>query len=91
MEEAGTIALDGIFGGVRIGDEAPLMVWASGDHQGIPNRIMTEELLDEAVEHIPEEAHLRTAWYWAIMVMVHGKLCVDGLLDVWKVEIVEDV
>jgi hypothetical protein len=74
MEEASAIALDGVFGGVGIGNEAPLMVRAGGDDQCVPDRVLTEELLDEAVEHVPKEAHVWAAGNRAVMVVVHLEL-----------------
>ena len=91
MEEASAIALDGIFGGVGIGYETPRVVRAGGYHQCVPDRVLAEELLDEAVEHIAKEAHLWTARDWAVMVVVHGKLSMDGGLDTWLVEMVKNV
>ena len=91
VEEASAIALDGIFGGIGIGDETPRVVGAGSYHECVPDRVLTEELLDEAVEHVAEEAHLWTARDGAVMVVVHGKLSVDGGLDVWLVEMVKNV
>ena len=45
-----------------------------GDHQCAPDGILTEELLNEAVEHVPKEAHMWTTGYWAVMVVVHCEL-----------------
>jgi hypothetical protein len=91
VEEGSAITLKGIFGGVWVGDETPGMVGAGGCHQCVPDRVLTEELLDEAVEHVPEEAHLWTAGDRAEMVEVHGKFCIYGGDNVWVIEILEDV
>jgi hypothetical protein len=52
---------------------------------------LTEELLDEAVEHVPEEVHFGAAWDGTVMVVIDGELCVDCGGDVGLVEVGEDV
>ena len=47
--------------------------------------------MNEAVEHVSEEAHFWMARYRTIMVVVHSKLDIDGGNDVWLVEIGEDI
>lgn len=74
MEKAGSIALNGILGCIGIRDEAPLMVGAGGDDQCVGYGVLTEELLNEAIEHVPEEAHGGAARYGAVMMKVHGEL-----------------
>ena len=63
----------------------------SGDDQGIPDGVLSDKLLDEAVEHVPEEAHGGTAWDGAVMVAIEVKLRIDDSFDVWLVEISKDV
>jgi hypothetical protein len=87
MEESCTIALAYVSGDVRIGDEAPAMVRTGGHHQCIPDRFLTKELLNEAVEHVPDEAHLWKAGHGAIMVKVHVKRGVDGSEYIGLIEI----
>lgn len=91
MEKASAIALQGIFGDEWIGDETPGVVWTGCCHQCVPDRVLTKELLDQAVEHVPEVAHLGTARDRTEMVEVHGKFCIYGGDNAWVIEILEDV
>jgi hypothetical protein len=64
-----------------------VVIRMSSNDQGIPDRVLSDELLYEAVEHVAEEAHLWTARYRAIMVVVHGKLSVDSGKNIRLVEV----
>ena len=69
------------------------MLWvrSDGDHEGIPNEVLTKGLLNERMKHISEEAHGRPARDGAIMVAVHVELMIDEMAEVGLVEMVEDV
>jgi hypothetical protein len=57
VKEASSLAACiGVFGDVRISDEPPIFVWTGRGSDGILDRILSNELLDQAVEHIPELA-----------------------------------
>jgi hypothetical protein len=55
VEEAGSLAVCvSVFSDVGIGDEAPILVWTGRGNDGIPDGVLPDELLDQAIEHIPE-------------------------------------
>ena len=74
MEEASTVAVDCVLGDVGIGDEALGVIRAGCSDEGIPDGVLTEELLGQALEHVPKEAHVGAAGDGPVMVEVHGEV-----------------
>ena len=68
---------DHFLGNIRVGNEAPFMAWSAGSVEGIPGRILADQLLCQAEEHVPQKAHLWFGGMWLKMVLVHLKFLLD--------------
>ena len=91
VEEASTYIVIGILSNVRVGNEARVIIGTGGDVHGVPNRVLSDELLSEGIKHIPEEVHGGAAREGMEVMTIEVKVSVDDGCDVKSVEIFEDV
>jgi len=67
------------------------MIRAGCDIQSISDRVLSDELLSETIEHIPKETHGRAAWDGAEVMTIEVEVGVDDEFDVWVVEILKEI
>jgi hypothetical protein len=68
-----------------------VMIRAGGDTQSVPNRVLSDELLGETVEHISEETHGGTAGDGAEVMTIEVEVSVDDVCNVGVVEVLEKI
>jgi hypothetical protein len=72
-----------VLGDIRVADQTMIMVWSSRDSQGIVNRVLSNELLDERVVHDSKKSHFVCRRPGTEMMLIYIEFELDEGFDVF--------